>query len=347
MALRQKQHIPQDNDFLVQGYFPDTNVEEGMPSYGINNQPSEGYYGNGQIAPQQMGQAVYQSFDPYAGPQNPPQEYPPQDYNPYPPQQQAFYPAMPPQQQGYAPNGVPQQQYTQQMPQQGYNEYPPNNMPQQGYNEYPPSNMPQQGYMPNGQYAYPPNNNMQPPYQPQQVPTPSAGFPDEAQHNTGTGFDLKALLTNPSRKTLTIGAAAVVAVILLIVIITSLTGYDAQKDMREAIAYFRKVATVELISIADQKDATKMIQKLQEAIPKFDEYSEKYSRLMADNALTPQEKIAATLLKTAFYDVSANCLKPMLSVMQGSGGTFPEFANIVNNSLANQIIPAENSLNEQ
>ena len=298
MALRQKQRIPQDDDFLVQGYFPDATSQENAPSY----------------RPNQPEQAVYQAFDPYAGP-------PPGISGGQPP-----YPA-----QEFQPNG-----YLQGFQPQGYQ--PP---PQQGY---PPQGFQPQGYQPSPQQDYPPQNPLPQGFAPGGYAPQGASRP--AAHPGGglRGVNWKELITNPSKKTLIIAGSAVAAIILLIVILSPLFRFDAKKDMQEAIRYFRQITTADLISIADRKDANAMVQKLQEAIPRFEDYTGKYEGLMGNTSLTPQEKIAATHLKAAFYDVNANCLKPMLSAILGQGGQFPDYAVIVNNSLEAHIIPAEQAL---
>lgn len=119
---------------------------------------------------------------------------------------------------------------------------------------------------------------------------------------------------------------------------------EATKDLKASIAYFEKTALKEIPSLAEKKDQEGMIAKLQEIIPKYDEYVQKYIVWMNDENLTEGEREAAMQMKTAFYGIKSTCLEPLLAVMQGTGTTAPEYSTLVNNCMDTQIKWAREAL---
>lgn len=119
---------------------------------------------------------------------------------------------------------------------------------------------------------------------------------------------------------------------------------EATKDLKASIQYFEKTALEEIPKLADQKDQAGMIAKLQEVIPVYDEYAQKYIVWMNDESLTEGEREAAMQMKTAFYGIKSTCLEPMLAVMQGTSTEVPEYATLVNNCYHTQVKWAREAL---
>ena len=118
----------------------------------------------------------------------------------------------------------------------------------------------------------------------------------------------------------------------------------ATKDLKASIAYFEKTALEEIPSLAEKKDQEGIITKLQEVIPVYDAYVQKYIVWMRDENLTQGERNAAMHMKNAFYGIRSTCFDPLLAIMQGTGTNVPEYSTLVNNCVQTDIKWAREAL---
>lgn len=136
---------------------------------------------------------------------------------------------------------------------------------------------------------------------------------------------------------------------LLFAIIISGCGAEKQtaveKEISDSIAYYDSVILKEIPQLASNKDRENIIIKLEEAIKRLDEDTDKYLKYMQDEGKTEDEKKASQYVKTAFYGVSSTVLKPMLEVFKNQEGTPPNYSEVVNDSYDMYLMPAKKLVN--